>query len=165
MSSALRLTTIAVMLLATSALGIIGYNALYPKPEPIATSKPAEPSKAPVEVFVASDPLEEGALLRDENFRVALLLEFSSEVFPVAPGNRAKLSGSLVRKSIKAGDVITPENVMLRDDLEKLCREEAARGITTVTIHAGDKSKEYSARKIDLKVNAACAKLDANHRG
>lgn len=47
MSSALRLSIIAVMLLATSALGLIAYKMTLPNAEPVQVADPAPPTADP----------------------------------------------------------------------------------------------------------------------
>src|SRR5262245_46277764 len=54
MSRTLRLSIIAVMLLSTTALGIIGYNQLNPPPPP--APPPPEPAPTPVIVQPAPEP-------------------------------------------------------------------------------------------------------------
>ena len=68
MSSALRLSIIMVLLLATAALGLIAYNTYLPKP----VVQVAQNAPAPVTsgYFVAAHPLPAGTLARDEDFDV-----------------------------------------------------------------------------------------------
>jgi pilus assembly protein CpaB len=165
MSSAFRLSIITVMLLATTALGLIGYNMTLPKAEPISVQ--AAPAPPTAVYIVAKYPLTEGALVRDEYFRSEPLAEAPSGAFRNTPGDMSKLRGSLVRKFIYAGNAITSQNVMLRDDqgflaaLQQLCQDENTRQKTTVTVYTGDKVKEYSVQKTDSKASAACAELRA----
>jgi hypothetical protein len=49
MNRTTRLSLIAVMLLATSALGILGWNAMHP-PQP-ASAPPSHPPPQPIEIF------------------------------------------------------------------------------------------------------------------
>ncbi len=167
MSSALRLSIIMVMLLATTALGLIAYKMTRPA-EPISMqAAPAPAARAPPTAvyFVAKYPLTEGTLVRDEYFRPEPLAEAPSGAFR-APDDMSKLRGSLVRKFIYADKAITSQDVMLRDDqgfraaLEKLCQDENTREKTTVTVYAGDKVKEYSVKKTDLNARSACAELE-----
>lgn len=165
MSSALRLSIIAVMLFATTALGLIGYNMFLPKAEPISVQ--AAPAPPTAVYFVAKYPLTEGTLVSDEYFRSERSAEAPSGAF--TPGDMSKLRGSLVRKYIYAGNAITSQNVMMRDDqgflaaLEKLCQDDNIRQNTTVKVYMGDKVKEYSVKKAGSKASAACAELDASY--
>jgi Flp pilus assembly protein CpaB len=166
MSSALRLSIIMVMLLATTTFGLIAYKMTRPA-EPISIQAAPAPAPAPPTVvyFVAKFPLTEGTLMRDEYLHSEPLAEAPSGAFR-APDEMSKLRGSLVRKFIYAGKAITSQDVMLRDDqgfraaLEKLCQDENTRETTTVTVYAGDKVKEYSVKKSDLKARSACAELE-----
>jgi Flp pilus assembly protein CpaB len=170
MSSALRLSIIAVMLLATSALGLIAYKMTLPNAEPVQAAAPAPPTAAPAPptpvYFVAKYPLTEGTLVREEYFRSAPMAEAPSGAFRYTPDDMSKLRGSLVRKFIYAGDAITSQNVMLRDDqgfraaLQKLCQDANTRQQTTVTVHANGKVQEYSVQKTDSKASEACAELE-----
>ena len=165
MPSTLRLSIITVLLLATTALGLIAYNMNLPKAELISVqAAPASPT--PVYV-VAKYPLTEGTLVRDEHFRSEPLAEAPSGALRNTPGDMSRLRGSLVRKFIYAGNVITSQDVMQRDDqgflsaLAKLCQAEITDQKTTVTIHARDKVTDYLVKKNDSKAGAACAELDA----
>ena len=172
MSSALRLSIIMVMLLATTALGLITYNIIRPKAEPISVQAAAPVQAAPAPpapvYFVAKYSLPEGTLLRDEYFRSAPLAEAPSEAFRDTPGDMSKLRGSLVRKFIYAGNAVTPQHVMLRDDqgflsaLARLCQEEKTDQKTTVTVHARGEVKDYSVKKSNSKESVACADVDAS---
>ena len=167
MSSVLRLSIITVMLLATTALGIIAYQMTLPNAEPISVQAPppAVPAPPTPVYFVAKYPLTEGTLVRDEYFRSAPLAEAPSGAFR-APDDMSKLRGSLVRKFIYLGNAITSQDVMLRDDqgflaaLQKVCQDANTRQQTTVTVYAGGKDKEYSVQKTDLKASEACAELE-----
>jgi Flp pilus assembly protein CpaB len=168
MSSALRLSIITVMLLATTALGFIAYKMTLPNAEPISVQAPptAVPAPPTPVYFVAKYPLTEGTLVRDEYFRPAPLAEAPSEAFRYTPDDMSKLRGSLVRKFIYAGTAITSQNVMLRDDqgflaaLQKVCQDANTRQQTTVTVRAGDSVKEYSVQKTDSKASEACVELE-----
>ena len=168
MSSTLRLSIITVLLLATTALGLIAYNMNLPKAELISVqAAPAPPAPPTAVYFVAKYPLTEGTLVRDEYFRSEPLAEAPSGAFRNTPGDMSKLRGSLVRKFIYAGNAITSQDVMLRDDqgflaaLGKLCQDANTRQKTTVTVYVGAKTTEYSVKKTDAKASAACAELDA----
>ena len=67
MSSALRLSIIMVLLLATTAFGLIAYNMNLPKPQVPVEVTEKEPAAPPtVGYFVAARPLPKGTLARDE---------------------------------------------------------------------------------------------------
>jgi pilus assembly protein CpaB len=119
MSAALRLSIIMVLLLATTALGLIAYNMNLPPP-------PA-PAPAPVQVtdkgpsappsagyFVAARPLPKGTLAREEDFTVRSV---SPERVPAGAiletaESKAGLPGSLIRKFVEAGTPITLQDVL-----------------------------------------------------
>jgi pilus assembly protein CpaB len=70
MSSTLRLSIIMVLLLATTALGLIAYSMNLPKPQvPVQVTEKA-PEPLTVGYFVAAHPLPRGTLARDEDFTV-----------------------------------------------------------------------------------------------
>ena len=71
MSSALRLSIILVLLLATTAFGLIAYNMNLPKPAPVAVAEKA-PAPATVGYFVAARPLAERYIGPRRRFRRAL---------------------------------------------------------------------------------------------
>ena len=114
MSSALRLSIILVLLLATTAFGLIAYNMNLPKQVPVAVMEqgPAPPST--VGYFVAARPLSKGTLAREEDFVVrsvpperlpaGAILETSE--------SKAGLPGSLVRKFVDVGSPITLQDVL-----------------------------------------------------
>ena len=114
MSSALRLSIILVLLLATTAFGLIAYNMNLPKQMPVVVTEkgPAPPST--VGYFVAARPLPKGTLARDEDFTVRSVLP--ERVPPGAiletPDSKAGLPGSLVRRFVDAGSPITLQDVL-----------------------------------------------------
>ncbi|RZN08855.1 Flp pilus assembly protein CpaB [Bradyrhizobium genosp. SA-3] len=114
MSSALRLSIILVLLLATTAFGLIAYNMNLPKQVPVAVTEqgPAPPST--VGYFVAARPLSKGTLARDEDFAVRSV---PPERLPAGailetPDSKVGLPGSLVRKFVDAGSPITLQDVL-----------------------------------------------------
>lgn len=114
MSSALRLSIILVMLLATTAFGLIAYNMNLPKQVPVAVTEqgPAPPST--VGYFVAARPLSKGTLAREEDFAVRSV---PPERLPPGailetPESRVGLPGSLLRKFVDAGSPITLQDVL-----------------------------------------------------
>jgi Flp pilus assembly protein CpaB len=173
MSSTLRLSIIAVMLLATTMLGLIAYTAMHPKAAPISVQaaplKPIPPwrrTHASAAIYlVTKHPLPEGTLVRDPYLRPGQLTEAHSGAF--TPSDESKLRGALIRKPIDAGKVITSQDVMLRDDpgyfaaLAKLCQDDNNRQTTTVKVYRNGKAEEYSVKKTDTKAGEACIELDA----
>ncbi len=117
MSSALRLSIIVVLLLATTALGLIGYNAMRPKQAAVETAdKGAAAPAAPATVgyFVAARPLQKGALTREEDFIVRSVPPErvpASAILETADA-KAELTGSLVRNFVEAGSPVTSQDVL-----------------------------------------------------
>jgi pilus assembly protein CpaB len=114
MSSALRLSIILVLLLATTALGLTAYNMNLPKQVPVAVMEqgPAPPST--VGYFVAARPLSKGTLAREEDFAVRSV---PPERLPAGailetPDSKVGLPGSLVRKFVDVGSPITLQDVL-----------------------------------------------------
>ena len=120
MSSTLRLSIIAVLLLATAAFGLIGYNKLMPKPVVQVTEStpapPPAPPPAPVTIgyFVAAHPLPAGTLAREEDFTVRSVSPDSvpSGAIIDTPEVRIGLRGSLVRTFLDTGSLVTSQNVL-----------------------------------------------------
>ena len=114
MSSALRLSIILVLLLATTAFGLIAYNMNLPKQLPVAVTEqgPAPPST--VGYFVAARPLSKGTLAREEDFAVRSVLpeRLPAGAILETPDSKLGLPGSLVRKFVDAGSPITLQDVL-----------------------------------------------------
>jgi pilus assembly protein CpaB len=117
MSSALRLSIIMVLLLATTALGLIAYNMNLPKAQPQAPAQvteaaPAAPTTAGF--FVAARPLPKGTLAREEDFTVRLVPpeRVPQGAILETPESKAGLPGSLIRKFVEAGTPITLQDVL-----------------------------------------------------
>ena len=115
MSSSLRLSIIAVLVLATTAFGLIAYNMNASK-VPVADVA----AKAPTTVgyFVAARPLPRGTLARDEDFTVRSV---PPERVPAGAiletaDSKAGLPGSLVRKFVDAGNPITLDDILRPKD-------------------------------------------------
>jgi hypothetical protein len=166
MSSTLRLSIITVMLLATVMLALTAYSMMHPAP--IAVQAAPAPQAPPTPTYLVTKyPLTEGTLLRDQYLRSVSLAETPSGAF--GADDLPKLRGSLVRKSVDAGSVITSQSVMLREDpgffpvLEKLCQDANKLQSTTVTIYRDGKADGYSVRKTDGKADAACIELDRTY--
>ncbi len=115
MSSALRLSIILVLLLATTALGLIAYNMNLPKQAPVEVATEKAPAVPPtVGYFVAARPLSKGTLAREEDFAVRSV---APERLPAGailetPDSKVGLPGSLVRKFVEAGSPITLQDVL-----------------------------------------------------
>jgi pilus assembly protein CpaB len=114
MSSSLRLSIIAVLLLATTALGLIGYNMSLPKQIPVEIADKAPAARSTVGYFVAARPLPRGTLARDEDFTVRSV---SPERVPAGAiletaDSKAGLPGSLVRKFVDAGNPVTLDDIL-----------------------------------------------------
>ncbi|OPY98175.1 Flp pilus assembly protein CpaB [Bradyrhizobium sacchari] len=119
MSSALRLSIIVVLLLATTAFGLIAYNMNLPKAQPPVPVKVAETAPAPAAAptagyFVAARPLPKGTLAREEDFAVR---QVPPEHLPAGAiletsDSKVGLPGSLVRKFVEAGSPITLQDVL-----------------------------------------------------
>ncbi|WGR92971.1 Flp pilus assembly protein CpaB [Bradyrhizobium sp. ISRA443] len=117
MSSALRLSIIAVLLLATTALALIAYNMNLPKEAPAQIAEQA-PAPATVGYFVAARPLPRGALARDEDFTVrsAPPERVPAGAILETPDSKAGLPGALVRKFVDAGSPITLQDILRPKD-------------------------------------------------
>src|SRR5258707_11855197 len=113
MSSTLRLSIIMVLLLATAALGLIAYGMNLPTP----VAHVAEKVSAPLTRYlVAARPLKAGTLTRDEDFRSDPLDSVPSGAIRDTTDDRNRLLGSLVRKNLDTGSLVTSENVLPRGD-------------------------------------------------
>ncbi|MDP2354542.1 MAG: Flp pilus assembly protein CpaB [Beijerinckiaceae bacterium] len=117
MSSALRLSIIAVLLLATTALGLIALNLNTPKAPTEEVVQQAPAPKA-VGYYVAARPLPRGTLARDEDFvvRSAQADRVPAEAILETLDSKASLSGSLVRKFVEAGSPITLNDIVRPQD-------------------------------------------------
>lgn len=119
MSSALRLSIIMVLLLATTAFGLIAYNMNLPKAQPPAPVQVTETTPAPAApptagYFVAARPLPKGTLAREEDFTVRSV---PPEGVPQGAiletlESKAGLPGSLIRKFVEAGSPVTLQDIL-----------------------------------------------------
>ncbi|QOZ26350.1 Flp pilus assembly protein CpaB [Bradyrhizobium sp. CCBAU 51753] len=122
MSSALRLSIIVVLLLATTAFGLIAFNMNQPKPVPVVVAEgaPPPPVAAPTTVgyFVAARALPKGTLARDEDFavRTAAPERVPAGAILETPDAKAGLPGSLVRKFVEAGSPVTLQDILRPKD-------------------------------------------------
>lgn len=114
MSSALRLSIIMVLLLATTALGLIGYNLNQPKQVPVQLTEQGPAAPATVGYFVAARPLPKGTLARDEDFTVRLVPpdRVPGGAILETPESKIGLPGALVRKFVDAGSPITLQDIL-----------------------------------------------------
>ena len=115
MSSALRLSIVIVLLLATAALGLMAYNAYLPKPVPqVVQVTPNAPAPSASGYFVAAHSLPVGTLARDEDFSVRSPPPdgIPSGAILDTPNAMAGLRGSLVRRFLDAGSPVTAQDVL-----------------------------------------------------
>ena len=115
MSSTLRLSIIMVLLLATAALGLIGYNMAVPKAVgQVAEKTPASTPAPTTAYFVAARALPAGTLTRDEDFEVrsALADSVPSGAIQASPDAKINLRGSLVRTFLEAGSPVTSQDLL-----------------------------------------------------
>ena len=115
MSSALRLSIIMVLLLATTALGLIAYNMNLPKVQvPVVQVTEKAPAPLTVGYFVAARPLPRGTLARDEDFTVRSVPPDSVPAGAIldTPDAKIGLRGSLVRKFLDTGSPVTSEDIL-----------------------------------------------------
>ncbi|MET3837946.1 Flp pilus assembly protein CpaB [Bradyrhizobium sp. OAE829] len=119
MSSALRLSIIAVLLLATAALGLIALNMNSPKQAVVAEVVHQAPAPAKtVGYYAAARPLPRGTLARDEDFVVRQVQpeRVPADAILETADSKASLSGSLVRKFVEAGSPITQQDIVRPQD-------------------------------------------------
>jgi pilus assembly protein CpaB len=117
MSSALRLSIIMVLLLASTALGLIAYNLNAPKLQlEVATKDVVTP--VTVAYFVAARPLARGTLARNEDFatRSAAPESVPAGAINDTPDAKAGLPGSLVRNFMEAGSPIRLQDILRPKD-------------------------------------------------
>src|SRR5882724_11585439 len=119
MSSTLRLSIIMVLLLATTALGLIAYSMNLPKTQvveaPVVKVAEKAPEPASVGYFIAAHPLPRGTLARDEDFTVRSVP--SSNSIPEGaildtPDAKIGLRGSLVRNFLDTGIAVTSKDIL-----------------------------------------------------
>ena len=117
MSSALRLSIIMVLLLATTAFGLIAYNMNLPKAPAPAPAQVTETAPAPattVGYFVAARPLPKGTLAREEDFTVRSVPpeRIPQGAILETPESKAGLPGSLIRRYVEAGSPVTLQDIL-----------------------------------------------------
>jgi pilus assembly protein CpaB len=115
MSSALRLSIIMVLVLATAALGLIAYNMNLSNQVPVEVAENGQAAPPTVGYFVAAHPLPRGTLARDEDFTVRSV-PFSAGVPAGAildtPDGKIGLRGSLVRNFLDTGSPVTSKDIL-----------------------------------------------------
>jgi pilus assembly protein CpaB len=113
MNPTLRLSVIAVLMLAVLALGLTAYNMSLPKQEALLV-KPDAPAPLMVSYLVAAHPLPAGTLAREEDFtaRAEQASKVPSGVIVDTPDARVGLRGSLVRKFLETGMAVTSDDVL-----------------------------------------------------
>ena len=115
MSSTLRLSIIMVLLLASTALGLIAYNMNLPKVQvPVVEVTVKAPAPLTDGYFVAAHPLPRGTLARDEDFTVRSVPSGSAPTGAIldTPDAKIGLRGSLVRNFLDTGSLVTSENIL-----------------------------------------------------
>jgi len=115
MSSTLRLSIIMVLLLATTALGLIAYSMNQSKVQvPLVEVTVKAPEPLTVGYFVAAHPLPRGTLARDEDFTVRSVPPGSVPAGAIldTPDAKIGLRGSLVRTFLDTGSLVTSENIL-----------------------------------------------------
>jgi len=101
-----------VFLLATVALGLVAYSMNQPNaPVPV-----VHVTEKATRYLVAARPLKAGTLTRDEDFRSDPLDSVPTGAIRDTTDDRNRLLGSLVRKNLDTGSLITMENVLPRGD-------------------------------------------------
>src|SRR5437868_11756415 len=119
MSSALRLSIIAVMVLASAALGLLAFNMMQPKQVAVVTADgPSTATATMVGYVVAARPLPKGTLARTEDFtiRAAPPQDIPAGAILENSDTKAGLPGSLVRRFVDAGTTITLQDIVRPQD-------------------------------------------------
>jgi pilus assembly protein CpaB len=112
MSSALRLSIIMVLLLATSALGLVAYSAYLPKP--VVKVEQSTPPPHSTGYLVAAYPLPAGTLARDKDFAVRFMPSDSVPTGAILDTSDARigLRGSVLRKSVDTGTPVMSQDLL-----------------------------------------------------
>ena len=168
MTSALRLSIMLVLTLATAALGLIAYNAYLPKPteQPVAQAVQAAPTSA---YLVAAHPLPAGTLARDEDFAVrsAAVGDVPAGAILDSPDAKAGLRGSLVRRYLDAGAPVTAEDVLRPRDrgfLASVLAPDTRAVSIKVDAESGVSGLIWPGDFVDVVLTQANDKADAAHR-
>ena len=141
MSSTLRLSIIMVLLLSTTALGLIAYNSMNKVPQPSPENPPASFTQVPSKgYFVAKKPLRVGTLAKEDDFEFTPLTPGKDPPPEAITGARdaiARLGGSLVRRFLDKDSPVTSKNILSPQD----------RGFLASVLEAGK-------RAISIEVDA-----------
>lgn len=166
MSSALRLSIIMVLVLATAALGLLTYTTYMPKPDlPV-----AQTASAPtIGYFVAAHPLPAGTLARDEDFevRAAPTGGVPSGAILDTPDARAALRGSLIREYLDGGSPVTSADILRPRDRGFLASVLApdSRAISlNVDAESGVSGLIWPGDAVDVVLTQVSDKADPGHR-
>jgi pilus assembly protein CpaB len=119
MSSTLRLSIITVLLLSTTALGLIAYSNMNPPAPPAPPETPAPSIPIASEgYFVAKKPLRVGTLAKEDDFKFIPLTTGKVPPSDAIEGRDAiaTLRGSLVRSFIDTNSPVTSKNILRRQD-------------------------------------------------
>ena len=167
MSSALRLSIIMVLLLATAALGLIAYNMNLPKPVVQVTQD--TPAPVTTGYFVAARPLPAGTLARDEDFAVRSAPSGSvpSGAILDTPDARAGLRGSLVRRFLDTGSPVTSEDVLRPRDrgfLASVLAPDSRAVSIKVDAESGVSGLIWPGDYVDVVLTQVSDKADPAHR-
>ncbi|HXZ17624.1 MAG TPA: Flp pilus assembly protein CpaB [Roseiarcus sp.] len=168
MTSALRLSIMLVLMLATAALGLIAYNAYLPKPveQTVAQAVQAPPTSA---YLVAAHPLPAGTLARDEDFTVrsAAVGEVPAGAILDTPDAKAGLRGSLVRRYLDAGVAVTSDDVLRPRDrgfLASVLAPDTRAVSIKVDAESGVSGLIWPGDYVDVVLTQANDKADSAHR-
>jgi pilus assembly protein CpaB len=164
MSSALRLSLIVVLLLATAALGLMTYNAYLPKP--VAQVAPNLPAAPAIGYLVAAHPLPAGTLARDEDFAVRSGGAPSGAIADT-PDARAGLRGSLVRRFLDVGAPVTSDDILRPRDrgfLASVLAPDTRAVSIKVDAESGVAGLIWPGDYVDVVLTQTSDKLDAAHR-
>jgi pilus assembly protein CpaB len=163
MSSTLRLSIITVLVLATAALGLIAYGMNQPKPVEQVTQGPTSG------YLVAAHPLPAGALARETDFEVRSVPSDSvpTGAIPDTADARIGLRGSLVRKFLDTGTLITSQNIVRPQDRGFLASVLIPGSrVTSINVDAGSGVWEliWPGDYVDVVLTQVIDKADLAHR-
>jgi pilus assembly protein CpaB len=115
---AIRIVLIALIVLAATALAVIGAQTLMPPRTVVTVAEPAVPASAPpattTRILVAARPLPAGSLLRNEDLAVREIPgnDLDEGVLRDGAETRAELAGALVRRFLDAGSPLALGDVL-----------------------------------------------------
>lgn len=114
---AIRIVLIALIVLAATALAVIGVQTMMPKRAAVAVSEPA-PAEAPqpqrIRTLVAARPIPAGSLLRNDDLAVREIAaeQVEEAMLRDTAETRAEIAGALVRRFLDAGAPISLGDVL-----------------------------------------------------